>query len=98
MTLAERLSEFVRAAFTGLWVQSFEHDDAIAEIARLCRQQGWNLAAWDIDRGLNLHGRGSESGHGRQRRRSAVGHPLARGRWPTRTARRSSSCATSTGS
>ena len=62
MTLAERLSEFVRAAFTGLWIQSFEHDDAIAEIARLCRQQGWNLAAWDIDRGLNLHGRGSDSG------------------------------------
>jgi hypothetical protein len=62
MTLAERLPEFVRAAFAGLWVQSFEHDDAIAEIARLCRQQGWNLATWDIDRGLNLHGRGSDSG------------------------------------
>ena len=62
MTLAERLSEFVRAAFTGLWVQSFEHDDAVVEVARLCRQQGWNLAAWDIDRGLNLHGRGTESG------------------------------------
>jgi hypothetical protein len=62
MTLAERLSEFVRAAFTGLWVQSFEHDDAIAEIARLCRQQGWSLAAWDTDRGLNLHGRAAESG------------------------------------
>jgi hypothetical protein len=62
MTLAERYSEFVRAAFTGLWVQSFEHDDAIAEIARLCRDHGWNLAAWDIDRGLNLHGRGSDAG------------------------------------
>jgi hypothetical protein len=53
MTLAERLSEFVRAAFTGLWVQSFEHDDATVEVARLCRQQGWNLATWDIDRGLS---------------------------------------------
>ena len=62
MTLAERVSEYVRAAFAGLWVQSFEHDDALAEIARLCRQQGWALAAWDIDRGLNLHGRGAESG------------------------------------
>ena len=61
MTLAERLSEFVRAAFTGIWLVSFEHDDAIAEIARLCREQGWGLAAWDIDRGLNLHGRGSDS-------------------------------------
>ena len=62
MTLAERLSEFVRAAFTGLWVQSFEHDDAIAEIARLCRQQHWTLATWDIDRGLSLQGRDSDSG------------------------------------
>ena len=35
MTLAERLSEYVRACFTGIWVQSFEHDDAIVEIARL---------------------------------------------------------------
>ena len=61
MTLAERLSEFVRAAFTGLWVQSFEHDDAIAEIARLCRQQRWALATWDIDRGLNLQGRDADS-------------------------------------
>jgi hypothetical protein len=61
MTLAERLSEYVRAAFAGLWIQSFEHDDAIAEIARLCRQQGWGLAAWDIDRGMSLHGRGPDS-------------------------------------
>ena len=56
MTLAERLSEYVRACFTGIWVQSFEHDDAIVEIARLCRQQGWSLATWDIDRGLSVAG------------------------------------------
>src|SRR5882724_5740033 len=62
MTLAERLSEFVRAAFTGLWIQSFEHDDAITEIARLCRQQSWSLATWDIDRGLAVAGRDDDSG------------------------------------
>ena len=61
MTLAERLAEFVRAAFTGLWIQSFEHDDAIAEIARLCRQQRWTLATWDIDRGLSMAGRSEDS-------------------------------------
>ncbi len=61
MTLAERLAEFVRAAFTGLWIQSFEHDDAIAEIARLCRQQRWALATWDIDRGLSIAGRSEDS-------------------------------------
>jgi len=37
-------------------VQSFEHDDAIVEIARLCRQQQWALATWDIDRGLSIAG------------------------------------------
>ena len=43
MTLAERLSEYVRACFTGLYIRSHEPDDAIAEIARLCRDQ--NLVA-----------------------------------------------------
>ena len=33
MTLAERLSEYVRAAFSGLYVLSSEHDDAVPEIA-----------------------------------------------------------------
>ena len=52
MTLAERLSEYVRAAFSGIYVRSFEHDDAIAEIARLCRDQagpwppGTSTGAW----------------------------------------------------
>ena len=62
MTLAERLSEYVRAAFSGLYVRSHEHDDAIAEIARLCRDQGWSLATWDVDRGLALAGRAEATG------------------------------------
>ncbi len=57
MTLAERLSEYIHAAFSGLYVRSHEHDDAIAEIARLCRDQGWSLATWDVDRGLAVAGR-----------------------------------------
>jgi hypothetical protein len=57
MTLAERLSEYVRAAFSGIYIRSHEHDDAIAEVARLCRDRGWSLATWDVDRGLALAGR-----------------------------------------
>ena len=57
MTLAERLSEYVRAAFSGIYIRSHEHDDAIAEVARLCRDQGWSLATWDVDRGLAVAGR-----------------------------------------
>lgn len=54
MTLAERLSEMVRACFTGVWIESHEHPDAVAEIAGLCRQENWQLATWDIERGLSV--------------------------------------------
>jgi hypothetical protein len=62
MTLAERVRELVRAAFSGIYVQSQEHDDAIAEIARLCRDNGWSLACWDIDRGLSRAGQAADAG------------------------------------
>ena len=52
MTLAERLSEYIRACFSGLWVESHEHEDALAEIAQLCRQENWSLVSWDIEQGL----------------------------------------------
>ena len=61
MTLAERLRELVRAAFSGVYVHSFEHQDAILEIAGLCRQEGWALATWDVDRGLSLAGTSPDS-------------------------------------
>ena len=64
MTLAPRLREYIEACFTGLWVQSFEHDDAIREIAELCRQNGWRLATWDIDRGLQVAGQPDPSQDG----------------------------------
>jgi hypothetical protein len=61
MTLAERLRELVRAAFSGIYVHSFEHQDAIREIAGLCRQEGWALATWDVDRGLSLAGMSTDA-------------------------------------
>ena len=57
MSLTERLSEMVRACFTGLWIESHEHDDALAEIAQLCRNEEWRLATWNIEEGLMLSGR-----------------------------------------
>ena len=56
MTLAQRLTEYVSACFTGLWIQSAEHDDALAEIAQMCRQENWRLAVWDVERGLQIPG------------------------------------------
>jgi hypothetical protein len=62
MPLAERLMEYVQACFTGIWIQSHEHDDALAEIARLARREQWRLATWDIDRGLRLASDSARSG------------------------------------
>ena len=56
MTLIEKLTEYIAACFPALWIQSFEHDDALADIAGLCREQGWRLASWDLDGGLQIAG------------------------------------------
>ena len=53
MSLRNRLAEYVRACFTGIWIESQEHQDAIAEIAKLCREQSWKFAVWNIESGLS---------------------------------------------
>ena len=60
MALAERLAEYVRACFTGIWIESHEHPDALAEIAELCRREGWRLTTWDVASGLEIAGRTAE--------------------------------------
>ena len=57
MSLAAQLQEYIAACFTGLWIESHEHDDALAEIARLCHQESWRLAVWDVDQGLKFFGK-----------------------------------------
>lgn len=60
MNLPERLSEYIRACFTGIWIQSHEHQDALIAIADLCRQEGWQLASWNIAGGLQMPGAESD--------------------------------------
>lgn len=60
MQLAARISEYVRACFSGVWIESHEHEDALAEIARLCHAEDWRLAVWDIDAGLSFPGQAAE--------------------------------------
>jgi hypothetical protein len=52
MTLAEQITEYVNAAFTGLWVQTHEPDEAEREIVEHRRKHHWTLAAWDVAAGL----------------------------------------------
>ena len=56
MSLTQQLSEYISACFTGLWIESHERQDAIVEIAALCREQQWRLATWNIESGLQIPG------------------------------------------
>ncbi len=57
MPLTEQIADHVRACFTGIWIESHEHEDALRDITQLCYNESWSLATWDIDRGLRLPGR-----------------------------------------
>jgi len=39
MSLSHQLTEYISACFTGIWIESHEHDDALREIAQMCRDQ-----------------------------------------------------------
>jgi ATPase family associated with various cellular activities (AAA) len=56
MTLASRMNELIRAGFSGIWISSCEHQDASAELAAMARDESWQLACWNIDRGLHAVG------------------------------------------
>ena len=58
-TLSQQLKEYIRACFTGIWIQSHEHQDALLEMAQLCQQENWSIASWDIDQGLRSTGSSS---------------------------------------
>ncbi len=65
MALADKLSEYIRACFTGIWVESHEHEDALQEIAQLCQREKWRLATWDLEQGLRVaSSAGAESSGG----------------------------------
>lgn len=57
--LKEHLQELISACFSGIWIETHEGHEAIAEIQRLCQEQEWQLATWDIDRGLSVGAGGS---------------------------------------
>jgi hypothetical protein len=54
MSLVQQLMDYINAAFTGLWVQTVEADEAERELVEQGRRAGWTVAVWDIARGLRL--------------------------------------------
>src|SRR2546427_13298847 len=54
MKLTDRLTDYIHAAFTGLWIETNEPDEAEREITRHAQQKKWKLAVWDVAQGLRL--------------------------------------------
>src|SRR6516225_9053159 len=71
MKLTDQLTDYIHAAFTGLWIQTYEPDEAEREIIQHARQQQWKGAIWDVANGLRL-----ESNH-RGTQDAAGGDPVA---------------------
>ena len=46
------LIEHVNAAFSGIWIQTYQADEAEAEIRHAAKEQNWELAVWDIANGI----------------------------------------------
>jgi hypothetical protein len=41
MILTDQLTDYINAAFTGIWIQTFEPDEAEREILQIARQEKW---------------------------------------------------------
>ena len=52
--LKQKLKELVSACFTGVWIESFEFQEAIGELTLLCREEEWAIATWDVGTGLRV--------------------------------------------
>lgn len=72
MKLADQITDYIHAAFTGIWIQSFEPDEAERELVQHARQNQWKIAVWDVAAGLRLPG--SQNG---AQAETGAGDPLA---------------------
>lgn len=57
MKLTDQLTDYINAAFTGLWILTSEPDEAEREIVQHARDKKWTVAIWDIASGLRVPGK-----------------------------------------
>ncbi len=72
MTLTETLTDYIHAAFSGLWVQTSEPDEAEREIVQHARERQWAVAVWDVASGLRV-----PNATGSPRPDNSAGDPIA---------------------
>ena len=71
MKLADQLTTYNNAAFSGIWLTSHEPEEAEREIIQLARNKKWKIAVWDVANGLRLASSSSPTSD------AGAGDPLA---------------------
>ena len=61
-SLKTSLKEYADGCFTGIWIETREPQEALAELGELCRDESWQLATWNIDQGLCVGGTAADEG------------------------------------
>jgi SpoVK/Ycf46/Vps4 family AAA+-type ATPase len=51
-SLIYKLEDYIRAGTSSMWVKSYEHEDAIRAIVKMCQENNWEVAWWDLADGL----------------------------------------------
>jgi hypothetical protein len=61
MKLTDQVTGYVNAAFTGLWIQTQEPDEAEREIVEHAKEKKWRVAVWDVATGIRIPGKPTPS-------------------------------------
>lgn len=54
MKLSEKIHDYIRAAFTGLWIQTYELEDCIRELGQYCADEELRFAEWNNELGVRF--------------------------------------------
>jgi hypothetical protein len=54
MKLTDQLTDYINAAFSGIWIETREPDEAEREIVKQAHDRRWRIATWDIANGLRF--------------------------------------------
>ena len=96
MKLTDQITDYVHAAFTGLWVQTHEPDEAERELVQHAQKKNWKIAVWDVATGIRLPGNANRSAAVPGARRSTGRSAGPSGPGGRKTGPLSSCCTTST--
>jgi hypothetical protein len=73
VSLTTTLTEYINAAFAGIWIETREPDEAEREILRIAREQNWRIAVWDVANGIRFPGAAADE----ETPSTGAGEPLA---------------------